>query len=71
MEDDTPIYDTLFDMTVNLCEMFPAYTPTAVRRERSREVFLMISRLNNRAERKGEHKDEAKVIRKKAGNNWF
>ena len=67
MEDNTPIYETLFDMQLSLCERFPAYTPTILRRERAREVFLLISRLNKHTVAES----KPKVIRKKAGNNWF
>jgi hypothetical protein len=57
----------LFEITINLCERFPAYTPTGLRRERSTEVFKMLGRLNKQTA----NKDKPKVIKKKATDNWF
>lgn len=71
--DPPPLYDVLFEITVSLCERFPAYTPTEIRRTSVREIFLMIKRLNNYNEHQKKSKDKNgnKKIRRPAGDNWF
>ena len=81
MDDNTPLYVIMFDMQMNLCERFPAMTPLTLRREKAREVFLLISRLNTHSEYNKQPnesptptptvKNGQKVIRKPAGDNWF
>lgn len=77
MQDDTPgsIYDTLFSMQVTLCERFPALTPLQLRREKAREVFLLMSRLIEYAKQENTKNEKTNtnstVIRKHAGDNWF
>lgn len=70
--DDTPVYDTLFEMEINLSERFPAMTPLTLRREKAREVFLLMNRFNryNRKKKKSQ-KNGKKIIRRPAGDNWF
>ena len=60
-------------MTITLCDRFPAYTPTSIRRERAREIFLLITRLNkhNRKKKKNTTKDGKRIIRRPASDNWF
>jgi len=47
----------------------------SLRREKAREVFLLIKRYNNSNRNEGSHADSKKsgetVVRKKAGDNWF
>ena len=76
--DDTPIYDLLFTMQINLCERFPSMTPLSLRKERAREVFLLIGRLNKHTakELKGKQQTTSRVngkrvIRRPAGDDWF
>ena len=77
MADDTPIYETLFDMQMSLCKIFPSMTPLTLRREKAREVFLLISRYNkyclknNNENKTNTTNDGVRVIRRKAGDNWF
>lgn len=59
----------MFEITCTLCEIFPAFTPMQIRREKAREVFKLIERVNNRP--KQEEREQEQVIRKPAGNNWF
>lgn len=81
MQDDTPLYAVMFDMQINLCERFPAMTPLTVRREKAREVFILIRRLNEHSileqqknpvklNNKG-NESTGKIIRKRAGDDWF
>lgn len=64
----------MFDITMSLCERFPAYTPTAIRRLPVREFFLLVRRLNEYTERenkKVQHTKKGNIVRKPAGDNWF
>ena len=61
----------MFDLTNTLCKAYPALTPFAVRRERAREVFLLVRRMNSKPRKKGEEIDAQGRIRKPAGDNWF
>jgi len=67
--DDTPVFDLLFESEVGLCERFTALTPLALRKEKAREVFMLINRYNNYSKRNS--KNKKKTIRKPAGDNWF
>lgn len=49
--DDTPIYEALFSLEVALCDRFSGLTPLSLRKERSREVFLLIKRYANYGEK--------------------
>jgi hypothetical protein len=72
VHDDTPIYDALFDMEMVLSERFPAMTPLTLRREKAREVFLLISRYNRYSKKQRKKQKNGKnIIRKPAGDNWF
>lgn len=72
MYDDTPIYDALFEMEMNLSERFPSMTPLMLRREKAREVFLLINRYNRySAKEKEKQKNGKRIIRKPAGDDWF
>ena len=73
MTDDTPIYEVLFDIQMSLCERFPTLTPFMLRREKAREVFLLISRLNKHSQKENANQtsNDTRVIRKPAGDNWF
>lgn len=72
MEDnDTPIYEILFSMEVKLCECFTGLTPLNLRREKAREVFLLIKRYNIYAANEMKKKNKKKVIRRQAGDDWF
>ena len=51
-------------MTVNLCERFPSMTPLSLRKERAREVFLLISRYNKYQRKQKKQSGKKKRIRK-------
>lgn len=66
------LYQSLFDLTQNLCKLYPALTPFSVRRERAKEVFLLIKRINTQPKTKdGQKVDSKGRIRRPAGDNWF
>lgn len=69
MSNNTPVYELLFEMQVNLCERFPSMNPLMLRRERAREVFTMIARYNKYAKKRT--KNNKKIIRRPASDNWF
>jgi hypothetical protein len=69
--DDTPIYDALFEMEVNLSERFPAMTPLTLRKERAHEVFLLINRYNRYSKKEAKQKNGKRIIRRPAGDDWF
>lgn len=77
MEDDTPVYDLLFQMEVTLSDRFPSFTPLSLRRERAREVFTLITRYNRYAKEQGgndkKKSDGKQVIRRRASDDagWW
>ena len=60
---------------MSLCDRFTGLTPLKLRREKAKEVFLLINRYNKYSikEEKDNNKsnNNEKVIRRKAGDNWF
>jgi len=64
-------------LDLSLCESFPALTPLSLRREKAREVFNLIERMNDRPKEKenkpkGNTEDtEDTIVRVPAGDNWF
>ena len=69
MTDNTPFYVAMFDMTVSLCDRFPAFTPLAIRKERFHEVINLIVRFKRWGRRNT--KNGKQIIRRPAGDNWF
>lgn len=59
-ETNLSLYELFFDLTVNVCERFPALDPLTIRRSNGHEVFLMLSRLYdyNEREKKNKKKDQ-------------
>lgn len=60
-------------MEVNMCKEFPGMTPISLRKERAREVFIMIARYNRLSRKKKEQKKtgKRKIIRRPASDSWF
>lgn len=59
-------------MEVGLCDRFPALTPLSLRREKAREVFILIGRYNAYAKRqKRSGGKQETMIRRPAGDDWF
>lgn len=67
----------LFEIELIIADRFPGMTPLQIRRERSGEVFLFLKRfgqyIKRDKEKNGEiiEKDGKRVLRRKAGDNWF
>jgi len=62
-----------FELEVALCERFPALSPFSIRKQRAREVFLLIRRLSdyNDYKKKTTNAKGQRIIRRKAGDTWF
>ena len=58
-------------MQMGLCERFPALTPLRLRREKAREVFILISRYNIYSARQQKNAGKPKIIRRPAPDTWF
>lgn len=66
------MYQALFDMERTLCKEYPALTPFSIRRERLREVVLLVNRTNTHPKDKdGQEVDSKGRIRVHAGDKWF
>ena len=72
------LYELFFQMELNISDRFPALTPIKIRKTKATEIFLLLRRLTKHNQR--EQKDAAaytsktsgkKIIRRKAGDNWF
>lgn len=57
------LYQSYFDFELQLCKLFPALSPFSIRRERAREVFLLMRRLNETT--------RPKKVKRPANDNWF
>lgn len=55
---------------MSLCERFPNLNPVKIRKYQAHEVFLLIKRLRNYNAKK-ETSNGDRIIRKKAGDNWY
>ena len=54
---------------MQICDRFPAITPFSIRKEKIKEVFLLVRRLNIY-----DNKDKIKkkkINRRPAGDSWF
>lgn len=75
MNDNTPIYDVLFEMEMTLCDRFAQFTPLALRKERAKDVFTMVVRYNKymiKENRKNKRtKDGKRIVRRPASDTWF
>lgn len=73
-QSDLSLYETFFEMEINLSDRFTALTPIVIRRSRASEIFLLIRRLSIYNEKKNSDTNPvtgAKVIRIPAGDTWF
>ena len=58
---DLSMYQLMFDIADRLCQRYPALTPFQVRRERYREVMLLVSRVTEAANRSAAQKPAESV----------
>lgn len=59
----------MFDIQVSLCERYPALNILDMRQRPAHEVFLLFKRTLDYQHRND--KSKPKVIKRKAGDNWF
>jgi hypothetical protein len=73
VNDNTPVYDVLFQMQMSLCNRFMSLTPLDLRKEKAREVFILFSRYirYSKNEKKKNTLNGKKIIRRPASDNWF
>lgn len=69
--DNRTVYELLFESEVGLCERFTGLTPLTLRKEKAREVFILITRYNNYSLYREKNKNKKKIIKKPASDNWF
>lgn len=68
------LYQSLFDMTQTLCKVYPAISPLSIRKERAKEVFLLIRRINTHPRTNDgvkANEGKAEIVRRPAGDKWF
>jgi len=58
-------------MQMSVCERFPALTPLALRKERARDVFILVTRYNIYSKKQQKDAGKPKVIRRPAPDTWF
>lgn len=61
---------------MSLCDRFTSLTPLDLRKEKAREVFILVTRYNNYSEKEEKknsekNKPRKKIIRRPAGDDWF
>lgn len=61
---------------MSLCDRFTSLTPLDLRKEKAREVFILVTRYNNYSQKEEKKSSEAnkprkKIIRRPAGDDWF
>lgn len=58
---------------MNLCERFTTLTPLALRKEKAREVFLLVKRygIYSKKESRKKNNKGKQIIRRPAGDTWF
>lgn len=69
--ENPPLFELLFETTVNLCEGFRGLTPISIRESRAGEVFLLMKRYAKYNRRKERNQNKPKRIMRPAGDNWF
>lgn len=59
-------------MEVNLSKEFPTISPLTLRKEKARDVFLLVRRNNRYLRNEAKEKTgKKKIIRRPAGDDWF
>lgn len=69
--DDTPLYQSLFELGYQLCKEFPALTPYEVDRQPYCKVIELYSDIRTMQLREKKKNDPNRVIRRPAGDDWF
>lgn len=69
--DDTPLYETLFTLSYQLCKEFPAITPYDVDEQTYESVIELYADVRRMQLRETKQNDPNRVIRRPAGDDWF
>ncbi len=70
-EDDSPLHEVLFSIEYNLCKEFPALSPWEIDERSYHTVIRLYSDTRRIQIRDQELKDPDRVIRRRAGDDWF
>lgn len=71
MDDPIPLDDVLFGIVYNLCKEFPALDPFHVEGKPFHDVIVLYSDILRMRRTEKKQTDPDRVIRKKAGDDWF
>ena len=71
MDDDTPLDETLFLIIFNLCKIFPSLDPFEIEDRPFGRVIELYSDTIKAKKRENAEANPNRVIRKKAGDDWF
>ena len=61
----------LFNINYQLCKEFPAFTPYDLDRKKYHDVIVLYSDVRKLQIRQKKLKDPDRVIRRRAGDDWF
>lgn len=70
-EDDSPLHEVLFDIEYNLCKEFPALSPWEIDDRSYHKVIRLYADTRRVQIHDQELSDPDRVIRRRAGDNWF
>lgn len=70
-DDPSPLHETLFIINYNLCKEFPALSPWEVDLRSFHAVIKLYGEMRTLQIHLEEIKDPNRVIRRKAGDDWF
>lgn len=73
------LYELMFNLTDQLCDRYNSLNPFMIRREKASEVFLLINRIKQTANKKVKSDEQIfyddkgnRIIRRKAKNDdWY
>ena len=68
-----PLYQIFFELEMEICNRFPTVNPFSIRKEKMREIFLLVRRLRiyDEANNQNNKNKRKKQIRRTASDSWF
>ena len=68
-----PLYQIFFELEMEICNRFPTVDPFSIRKEKMREIFLLVRRLRiyDEANNQNNKNKRKKQIRRPASDSWF
>lgn len=70
-EDDTPLSESLFSLSFQLCKEFPALSPFEIDRKPFHDVIRLFSDMRRLQLRNKKIKDPNRIVKRQAGDDWF